>query len=89
MMYLKKTIFWFLRFLLFLIVLAGFVASAVSAVITVIPDSAASKMCMLGYKAHCSFAPISTIILVIMAVVFGLIFVRVYRKKILQIARAR
>ena len=88
MMYLKKIIIWFLKFLLFLIVFAGFVASGVFAVITVIPDPSASKVCMLGYRAHCSFAPISTIILVIMAVVFGFIFMRRYGKKILQIVRA-
>ena len=29
---------------------------------TVIPNPSASKICMLGYKAHCSFTPISTIL---------------------------
>lgn len=88
MMIVKKIIIWFSKFLLFLIVFAGFVASGVFAVITVVPDSSASKANMLGYKSHCSFVPISTIILVIMALVFGFIFVRIYGKKILQIARA-
>ena len=35
----------------------------VLAVLTLIPSAAASKACLLGYKAHCSFSPISTIIL--------------------------
>lgn len=87
-MYLKKIIIWFLKFLSFLIVLAGFVASGVFAVITVVSDSSASKANMLGYKSHCSFVPISTIILVIMALVFGFIFMRIYGKKILQIVSA-
>lgn len=88
MMYLKTIIIWFLKFLLFLIVLAGFVASVVFAVITVVPESSASKANMLGYKSHCSFVPMSTIILIVIALVFGFIFVRIYGKKILQIARA-
>jgi hypothetical protein len=33
------------------------------AVWTLIPSAAASKACLLGYKAHCSFTPISTIML--------------------------
>ena len=33
------------------------------AVLTLIPRAAASKPCLLGYKALCSFSPISTIIL--------------------------
>lgn len=88
-MYLKKIITWFLRFLLFLTVLAVFVASAVSTVITIVPDSSASKACMLGYKAHCSFTPVSTIILVIMALAFGFVFMKMYGKNVLQIVRAK
>ena len=33
----------------------------VLAVLTLIPREAASKACLLGYKALCSFAPISTL----------------------------
>ncbi len=36
---------------------------SVAAVKTVIPRAEASKPCLLGYKASCSFTPISTIIL--------------------------
>jgi len=32
------------------------------AVLTILPDASASKVSRLGYKAHCSYAPISTLI---------------------------
>lgn len=37
------------------------------AVVTLIPLASASKPALLGYKALCSFTPISTIILVLLA----------------------
>lgn len=40
-----------------------------SAVKTIIPFPYVSKTCMLGYKAGCSFAPISTVILVVMTII--------------------
>ena len=40
-----------------------------AAVKTVMPFPFVSKACMLGYKSGCSFAPISTVILVLAAVV--------------------
>ncbi|MFQ5819690.1 MAG: hypothetical protein ACE5I5_06860 [Candidatus Heimdallarchaeota archaeon] len=69
-----------LKMMLFLVLLAGTIASGVSAVITLVPDSSASKASMLGYKSHCSFTTISTIILIIMAFIFGFISVRMYVK---------
>ncbi len=36
----------------------------VSAVLTVLPNAAASKECRLGYKAVCSFTPFGTLILI-------------------------
>jgi hypothetical protein len=33
------------------------------AVLTMLPTGTASKNCLLGYNAHCSFTPISTLIL--------------------------
>ena len=88
-MQIQKIIYWILKWILkmmlFLVLLAGTIASAVFAVITVIPDPFASKACRLGYKAHCAFTPISTIILVIVALILGFIFMRIYGKKILQI----
>jgi len=80
-MEIKVLIDWILKIMKFLILLAALIASAVAAVITVIPDSSASKDCMLGYKAHCSFTPISTIILIIMTIVFAFLFIKIYWKK--------
>ena len=40
----------------------------ISAVKTVIPNSNASKACLLGYKAACSFTPLSTTFCIIGAV---------------------
>ena len=45
------------------------VALILSAVKTIIPFPYVSKPCMLGYKAGCSFTPISTIILVVMIII--------------------
>jgi len=58
-----------------LIIIAGAIASAVSVIWTIVPDCTASKECLLGYKAHCSFTPISTIILVFIAVVFSYYYI--------------
>ena len=38
-----------------------------AAVSSLIPDSGAGKACLLGYKAHCSFTPVSTILCLILA----------------------
>ena len=39
------------------------------AVLTIMPISYTYKECMLGYKAHCTLTPISTIACVIIAVI--------------------
>jgi hypothetical protein len=39
------------------------------AIATVIPNANASKECHLGYRAYCSFTPLSTIISVVGALV--------------------
>ncbi|MFX1357131.1 MAG: hypothetical protein ACFFA8_07575 [Promethearchaeota archaeon] len=52
---LKKIIFFTIAIAL---LLSGFTLS----IMTILPDTA-SKPCLLGYYAHCSFAPISSIIL--------------------------
>lgn len=44
------------------------VVLSIAAVKTVIPDLNASKVCLLGYKAACSFTPLSTAFLVIAAI---------------------
>ena len=38
-------------------------------VLTIMPISYAYKECMLGYQAHCTLTPISTILCVIIAVI--------------------
>lgn len=40
---------------------AGVVASSALGIMTLIP-APASKPCLLGYYAHCSFTPVSTVI---------------------------
>ena len=45
------------------------VIMTLSAVVTLIPDAAADKICKLGYKAHCSFTPWSTVISLFLAMV--------------------
>jgi len=44
------------------------VALSIAAIKTVIPDMNASKACLLGYKAACSFTPLSTAVLVLVAI---------------------
>jgi hypothetical protein len=41
----------------------------VLAIKTVIPNNDVSKVCKLGYKAACSFTPISTVILLVAAAI--------------------
>ena len=48
------------------IVIIGLLLAAIK---TVIPFPYVSKACMLGYKAGCSFTPISTVILVVMIII--------------------
>ena len=79
----KKMTKFSIKLLILLILIAGAIGSAISAVLTPIPDSSASKESMLGYFAHCSFAPISTIILIFIAVVFSYILIRTKFLKLL------
>ena len=55
-----------LFYLIFLV--AMIIGGAISGAMTLLPDKA-SKPCYLGYYAHCSFTPFSTIILFSMAIV--------------------
>jgi hypothetical protein len=52
-----------------IVVIAVIVILIIAAVKTVIPNAGASKPCFLGYKATCSFTPISTVILVLAAII--------------------
>lgn len=38
--------------------------------LTTVMPAPASKPCLLGYYAHCSFTPVSTVILVVLGIVF-------------------
>jgi hypothetical protein len=51
-----------------IVAIAVVVILSIAAVKTVIPNAEASKACLLGYKATCSFAPISTAILAVAAI---------------------
>ncbi len=42
---------------------------AFGAVLTIMPVSYAYKECMLGYKAHCTITPVSTILCIISAAI--------------------
>ena len=56
------------------------VALVLATIKTIIPFPYVSKPCMLGYKAGCSFTPISTAILVVM---IAIVYVAAKKKKIL------
>ncbi|MCD4833993.1 MAG: hypothetical protein K8R31_09375 [Bacteroidales bacterium] len=58
-MKIRKKGYWLLFILTIVFTLA--------ALSTVIPSESASKLCMIGYKAHCTYTPISTIICIIPA----------------------
>ena len=40
-----------------------------AAILTAEPSSKANKSCLLGYKAHCSFTPISTVLCIFAAII--------------------
>ncbi len=42
---------------------------AFGAVLTIMPVSYAYRECMLGYKAHCTITPVSTILCIVGAVI--------------------
>jgi hypothetical protein len=80
LMVVKKLYKLTLKTILFLILISGIIASLISAVWTIIPDSSSSKRCILGYFAHCSFTPISTIILILITGIFCYSLMRIYKK---------
>ncbi len=59
-----------------LILLAVIFGWIYAAVLTAEPSSKASKLCMLGYEARCSFTPISTAICLFAAVFVAFILKR-------------
>ncbi len=58
-MKIRKKGYWLLFILTLIFTLA--------ALSTIIPSESASKLCMIGYNAHCTYTPISTIICIIPA----------------------
>lgn len=62
-----------IRFFISMILAIMIIAWISSAIMTVIPDSSASKVCYLGYEAHCSFTPFSTLISIVAAAITLLI----------------
>lgn len=83
----RKLVRSFLMLLVFITLLAGFVASTVTAVITVMPDGDASRPNRMGYNSTCPFAPISTLILVAIAVPFGIVFAKFTWKRVMWLMR--
>ena len=64
-------------FILFAVMIGGWIYAAV---LTATPSEKASKLCLLGYKAHCSFTPISTVICIIAALATIYLAVKVLKK---------
>ncbi|MFX0032842.1 MAG: hypothetical protein ACFE8E_05015 [Candidatus Hodarchaeota archaeon] len=64
----------------YLIFLIGLIAGGISSgIITLLPDEA-SKPCYLGYYAHCSFTPFSTIILFAMAIIGLILLIKLIKR---------
>lgn len=83
-MTIKKIAKFSIKFLVLGILIAGAIGSAISVIWTVMPDSSASKESILGYKSHCTFTPISTLILIFMTVIFTYILFRTKFLKLLS-----
>ena len=70
----------FLLILYTVFLLSLILGARILGIMTLIPDEA-SKPCYLGYYAHCSFTPYSTLILFIMAII-GIILLMKFIKYI-------
>jgi hypothetical protein len=71
MIIMKSYIKQFFKILLTLILTTGIISSTIAAIMTTIPETTSSKACLIGYKAICSFTPISTIILIFITLTLG------------------
>ena len=79
----KKMIRSIIILLYLILVVAMIIGGAVSGAMTLLPDEA-SKPCYLGYYAHCSFTPYSTIILfsmVLVGVILLILIIRYLKRK--------
>ena len=64
---------------IYLTLIVGLIAGGISAgILTMIPDEA-SKPCYLGYYAHCSFTPYSTLILFAMAIIGTILLIKLIK----------
>ncbi|MFW9946224.1 MAG: hypothetical protein ACFFBZ_12665 [Promethearchaeota archaeon] len=65
--------------LVYIIFLGGLIIGGIfSGIMTLIPDEA-SKPCYLGYYAHCSFTPFSTLILFTMTVIGAILLIKLIK----------
>ncbi|MFX0039616.1 MAG: hypothetical protein ACFFCY_01915 [Promethearchaeota archaeon] len=74
----KKTIKTILFLFYTIFVVALITGGIASGIMTLIPDEA-SKPCYLGYYAHCSFTPYSTLILFTMAIIGTILFLKLIK----------
>ncbi len=66
-------------FLIYTIFVVSLITGGISTgIMTLIPDNA-SKPCYLGYYAHCSFTPYSTLILFVMAIIGTVLFLKLIK----------
>ncbi len=64
---------------IYVIFLGGLIIGGISSgIMTLIPDQA-SKPCYLGYYAHCSFTPFSTLILFAMTVIGTILLIKLIK----------
>jgi len=70
----KSILFLFYTIFIGSLIIGGFI----SGIMTLIPDKA-SKPCFLGYYAHCSFTPYSTLILIAMALVGTILLIKLIK----------
>ncbi|MFX1326599.1 MAG: hypothetical protein ACFE91_00450 [Promethearchaeota archaeon] len=76
--WLKITIKSFFIIFYTIFVLSLVISGIVFSIMTIIPDEA-SKPCYLGYYAHCSFTPYSTIILLVMALIGTFLLIKLIK----------
>ena len=70
-----------IRKIVLFILLAAMIGGWIyAAVLTAKPSEKARKLCLLGYQAHCSFTPISTIICIAAALITIYVALRILRK---------
>ena len=62
------------------VLLAATILSVLAAVSTVIPDGSASEGSLLGYRAHCPFSPVSTVLSLLVAGVLCIVRARRRRR---------